>query len=210
MTTPDWVPAVSQIKSLVQLGCLDVKGARETQYNFFTQCPIVAHVLGALILPFHEGMGRTAIKGGFVTLCDILDATPGTGYIMAVVYLMLCNRKRAKKAIVASCRTSIIALIGIVGYIIGDFVEALSIVGGGPVISYISAFTAGLLFDGLKSTAFPKDKEGVWVLCDHRRPGDWFDAIYTLVEDGFSGYGAGAIAVEFIIGDLLPFPTASP
>ena len=40
----DWIPGVSQIKSVVQLAFGDAEGAAKTQENFFRQCPVVSQV----------------------------------------------------------------------------------------------------------------------------------------------------------------------
>ncbi len=45
----DWIPGVSQLKSIVQLVCLDPEGAWETQKNFVKKCPGVSHVVGATV-----------------------------------------------------------------------------------------------------------------------------------------------------------------
>lgn len=60
-----------------------------------------------------------------------------------------------------------------------------------------------IIFDALQISIYTKnDKEGVWALCDHRRPGDWFDELHDLSEDAMTGYGAGAIAYLLLISEL--------
>lgn len=40
----DWIPVVSQVKSMVQLIAGDAEGAAKTQENFVNQCPIISQV----------------------------------------------------------------------------------------------------------------------------------------------------------------------
>lgn len=45
----DWIPGISQAKSLFQLICLDTEGAAKTQENFIRQCPVVSQVSNKFI-----------------------------------------------------------------------------------------------------------------------------------------------------------------
>lgn len=72
--TCDWIPLVSQLKSLVQLlFARDRRAAAQTQYNFVTQCPVLAHCLGFLFIPVYAPLGREAIKGGSRTVSSSMD-----------------------------------------------------------------------------------------------------------------------------------------
>lgn len=187
----DWVPLVSQVKSAFQLISCDAKGSRETQYNFVTRCPLIAHILGLVIWPFHRDFGRSAIKGGTETVITLLDATPVVGYIMALLFRLLGKSKRARKSFLISCRTTAVAIVGSIGYVLGTVLTALfvSISQGGPILGFTGAAVAGLFIDALRCTQEPiKGKEGIWILMDRRRLGDWFDAIYAMVQDGLTGY----------------------
>ena len=62
----DWIPVVSQVKSLVQVIAGDVAGAKETQDNFSRQCPIVAPMRAAV-----EGLsgGHPGSRENHGTVC---------------------------------------------------------------------------------------------------------------------------------------------
>lgn len=44
----DFIPGVSQVKSVIQVSCGDVEGARKTQENFLVGCPVVSQVASAV------------------------------------------------------------------------------------------------------------------------------------------------------------------
>ena len=76
----DWIPVVSQVKSLVQVIAGDVAGAKETQDNFSRQCPIVAPMRAAV-----EGLsGDTRAAEKTMEQCaettlGVADSTPLVG-----------------------------------------------------------------------------------------------------------------------------------
>lgn len=44
----DWIPGISQVKSLVQIIAGDRKGAERTQQNFLETCPVVSQGTSAV------------------------------------------------------------------------------------------------------------------------------------------------------------------
>ncbi|XP_046454114.1 uncharacterized protein LOC124201908 [Daphnia pulex] len=111
----DWIPVLSQVKSLVQLACKDPVGAEETQKNFVTQCPGLAHVVGGVavglgLLTKNDGMtkfGMKALKGGTQTVGDLVDAIPVVGHLKGVIHLTAGDDDGATRALNAANRTSV-------------------------------------------------------------------------------------------------------
>lgn len=78
----DILPGVSQVKSLVQLACLDVEGAARTQEMFLRECPGVSQVTSVvqLVAGDVEGAKETQIRCGSTLLKTgngLLNGTPG-------------------------------------------------------------------------------------------------------------------------------------
>jgi hypothetical protein len=111
----DWIPGLSQVKSLVQLACKDPVGAEETQKNFVTKCPGFAHVVGGVavglgLLTKNDKMtkfGMKALKEGTQTVGDLLDAIPVVGHFKGVIHLAAGDDDGATRALNAANRTSV-------------------------------------------------------------------------------------------------------
>ena len=82
MPGTDWIPVVSQVKSLVQIVTGDVEGARQTQANFSRECPIVSQVRSVVELA--SGDGEAAIETQsrcLTTMNDFVDGVPIVGHV---------------------------------------------------------------------------------------------------------------------------------
>jgi hypothetical protein len=53
----NWIPGVSQLKSVVQLVSGDIHGAKKTQQDFIQQCPIVSQVTSIVQLVSEDVSG---------------------------------------------------------------------------------------------------------------------------------------------------------
>lgn len=125
---------------------------------------------------------------------NILDATPGIGYVTALVHRYLRrNPSRAKESLVVAIRASVVASLGVLGYLIG-----------GPYSSMGFSVLTGLLYDGIRAKrcwygpGYPCC--GLWSLLERREVGDWFDAAFSMLEDGLAGL-ATAVATFYLAGE---------
>lgn len=82
MPGPDWIPVVSQVKSLVQAVTGDVKGARKTQENFSRECPIVSQVRSVVELAAgdKEAALDTQLRC-LGTVNNVADGLPVVGHV---------------------------------------------------------------------------------------------------------------------------------
>jgi len=172
----DWIPGVSQLKSIVQLVCLDPEGAWETQKNFVKKCPLVSHVVGAAVGAI--GMmtknkkcieyGKEAFVEGTKTIGDVADGIPGIGHVKGTLHYVFGDTEGAEKAFTSATRTSCVMGAGAAGFLIG-----------GPVGAVSAGVGAGVTFDAIQTSA-KKCPQGIWALRDQHKAGDIFDTIVAL------------------------------
>ena len=77
----NWIPGVSQLKSVCQLVTGDVEGARQTQEDFFRECPGISQgvAIGQLITGDIEGAEET-VRRGLDTLNNVANGIPLVGH----------------------------------------------------------------------------------------------------------------------------------
>lgn len=78
----NWIPGVSQVKSLCQLVTGDVEGARQTQEDFFRECPGISQsvALGQAIAGDTEGAEET-FRRGIGTVSNVANGIPIVGHV---------------------------------------------------------------------------------------------------------------------------------
>jgi len=78
----DWIPGVSQLKSICQLVTGDVEGAARTQENFVRECPVVSQsvALGQLIAGDEDGAKETWDRG-VGTISNVANGIPVVGHV---------------------------------------------------------------------------------------------------------------------------------
>ena len=102
----NWLPGISQLKSVVQLATLDFEGAAKTQKDFFQQCPIVSQVTaGVQLLTGNEELAENTFKKGLGTLNGVANGIPVIGHFKGVVHLAYDDEKGAIDAFKSSTRT---------------------------------------------------------------------------------------------------------
>ena len=198
----DWIPVVSQIKSLFQLVFGDARGALKTQYNFVTTCPGVAHfvALEAYILAsvcshhcaekscFEQKeafsgfeLAKRCLIGGTRTACDIVDYVPLLGHLKGLLCYLFRDETGASRALICATRTLIVLC----------FAGAAGVLGS-PAIACFFACAIGLTLDGLHavSRGTGNSQVGVWALSDNWDLGICFDATIWIISDAITGYTA--------------------
>ena len=70
----NWVPGLSQLKSVCQLVTGDVVGAAKTQEDFFRECPVLSQVTGTVqaIAGDTEGAQET-FNRGLTTINNVVN-----------------------------------------------------------------------------------------------------------------------------------------
>ena len=102
----NWLPGVSQLKSIVQLTTFDFEGAVRTQKDFFQQCPIVSQVTaGVQAMTGHEELAAKTFAKGIGTLSGVANSIPVVGHAKGLIHLACGDEKGAKNAFKSSTRT---------------------------------------------------------------------------------------------------------
>lgn len=77
----DWLPIVSQVKSLCQLVTLDFEGAARTAENFAKECPVVSQVTSTVQLIAGDADGALETqKRCLGTLNNVANGLPVVGH----------------------------------------------------------------------------------------------------------------------------------
>jgi len=78
----DWIPGISQIKSMVQLATCDVKGAAQTQANFLQECPGVSQATSVVQLALGDVEGALETqKKCLGTVNNVANGIPVVGHV---------------------------------------------------------------------------------------------------------------------------------
>lgn len=125
----DWIPGISQVKSLVQSSCGDNEGALKTQENFVKQCPLVSPVTGSLSTSIGKiagdsdrvKFGEEALKQGNKNLEELFNSTPIVGEIKGGLHHLLGETDKGNKAMESATSAT--------GKMVTDFAR---LVGGRP------------------------------------------------------------------------------
>jgi len=125
----DWMPVVSQSKSLVQALAGDVEGAWCTQVAFTRSCPLVSQCrsLGELYMGHLDDARQTQFESCMV-LNRIVNSIPVVGHIKGLVHYLCDDADGGDRAVRSATRT-----VGVVGIASGGMLllgPAGGIVGG--------------------------------------------------------------------------------
>lgn len=203
----DWIPVVSQIKSLFKLIFGDPRGALKTQQNFIAKCPVVAHFV-ALEAYFLAGLcynpcfekdclmefAERCLIGGTRTACNIIDYVPVVGHVKGLFCYLLQDVDGANRAVICASRT----------LIVWCFSGATGILAG-PAASCFFACGIGVALDGIHAVAHGLEcgQAGVWVLSERWELGTCFDVTIGFLGDALNGYVAYETINKFLLSKLL-------
>jgi len=194
----DWVPAVSQAKSLVQTVSGDIEGAKQTQRNFIETFPIVSQVksLGHFLKGNREKAKKVQKNfitnaGGFTN--EAINSTPVIGHIKGAVHYAMGDREGGKQAIDSASHASGAIIGGTGGFLAGGPIGAF--VGG-----VIGANAVDLVLTGAESAIKGEFKphghvEAISNLANgntESKSGDTFDLAMSFILDGLIGQVGGA------------------
>lgn len=84
----DWIPGISQTKSLFQVMSGNVAGAIKTQENFTRQCPVVSQVRSISEITTGNTMAAKATHNEFMRNTDeVTSNLPVIGHIKSACHL---------------------------------------------------------------------------------------------------------------------------
>lgn len=184
----DWIPFVSQAKSLVQFISGDSEGARQTQVNFSKQCVLVSQVRSAVevFTDGHEAARETQLEFVHV-LSGVANGIPVCGHAKGIVHYICGDRQGGDDAMKAATRTAGALAGGALGFAAGGPPGAVACgIAGATIVDGITTGVESKLHGQLKANGILKE---VSDLVDNPTDaGKWFDTAFTLVADGTTGY----------------------
>ena len=78
----DWIPVVSQLKSMVQLLTGDAEGAARTQANYFQECPVLSQAVSLVQVVAGDTDGALETqKKCLGTLNNVANGLPVVGHV---------------------------------------------------------------------------------------------------------------------------------
>lgn len=195
----DWIPVLSQVKSLVQAVSGDTEGARITQENFSKQCPIVSQSRSAAEAVFISSEAARKTQLEFLTNVKdvgygVVTGTPGVGHAVGAVQYAAGFKSAADATMKSASRTTGVIIGGMAGFTVGGPAGAIAggIVGGttmdGVTTGVESAIHQKFMPNGQVSTVVEIKKK---IDNGENVSGAVFDATVGVVMDGVTGYGAG-------------------
>lgn len=135
----DWIPVLSQAKSLFQVVCGDAEGAKQTQENFIRQCPGVSQVTSAVQASTgYVEAARETKKEFLKTVGGVANGIPVVGHVKGVIHYACGDTEGGHQAMKSSSRT-----IGVIGGGVGGFVV------GGPVGAFAGGIAGGAAMDAI-------------------------------------------------------------
>lgn len=172
----DWIPVVSQAKSLVQVSFGDAEGARQTQENFSRQCPVVGQVrLGVeTAIGDRDGAKETArqqskLYGGFA------DSVPVVGHVKGAIHYACGDKKGGDNAMKAASRTTGSIIGGVAGIPLGPAGVAAGAAAGGYAMDGITTGVDSAIHGKYRPSGYVATVTEV--VKDPKNPGKWFDAV---------------------------------
>lgn len=189
----DWLPVVSQVKSLVQVLCGDAEGATQTQINFSRQCPVVSQLRSVVELSLGDGQEALETQKECGTMLNgLIDGIPIVGHAKGGIHYAFGDQGGGDSAMKSASRTTGVVAGGVGGIFVG-----------GPAGAVVGGIAGGAVVDGMttgiESAVKGKYSPSGYVAAVHKcveepgckKAGAIFDLTIMPVADGFSGYIAG-------------------
>jgi len=189
----DWMPVLSQTKSLVQALAGDIEGARCTQVAFTRSCPLISQCRSLV----EWGMGsveeaqQTQLES-LHTANRIVNSIPVVGHVKGAVHYLCDDADGGARALRSATRT-----LGVVG------VASAGVLLLGPVGGVAGGTCGGILMDTLitsESYANGKPEPSGYMAAIHKinsstgceKSGPVFELCAVAVFDGITGFGTAA------------------
>lgn len=187
----DWLPVLSQTKSLIQWAGGNEEGAELTQDNFLNRCPVVAQVRSVVLAVRGDGDGALHTQLEFLDNCSlILNSVPVVGHLKGGFHFFYGDLQGAGDAVILATRSTGVMVGGIGGMVIA-----------GPVGACAGGLVAGIAMDTLVTGVESLVNEemilfGYLDSVNNMREGqfdltDGIDFTFGLISDSIGGYTAG-------------------
>ena len=113
----DWLPVVSQVKSLIQVIGGDPEGAKQTQENFSRQMPIVSQARSTVekAMGNFEEARKTEEQFAFDFLEPTVNKMPVIGHVKGAVHMAVGDTKRGEEILKEATKSGLIAVGGTLG-----------------------------------------------------------------------------------------------
>ncbi|CAL4076841.1 unnamed protein product [Meganyctiphanes norvegica] len=194
----DWLPVVSQLKSLVQATFGDARGAKQTQENFLRQCPVLSQATSAV----QAGLGDTdAARDTQLQFLQVIssftDNLPVVGHAKGSLHYACGDKEGGDRAMKRASHMTAVMGAGVGGFIVG-----------GPIAAVGLGVATGAAMDGITTGveyAITGKYEPEGILrpsLDPKNAGLWFDAVGGVAADGVAGAVLGGKLVSPVAPQL--------
>lgn len=110
----DWIPGISQLKSLFQVMSGDAEGAKRTQENFSKQMPVVSQIRSAVESASGNDEAARQTQLAFAdNVSNVADAIPIVGHVKGGIHHAVGDHAGGDKALIAATRTAVVVGTGI-------------------------------------------------------------------------------------------------
>ena len=121
----DWIPVVSQLRSVLEFIGQDSIGATSTHHQFLKRCPVVSQAAAGIGL---KGANSTIAMANSETLrvfSDLMDAVPIIGHLKSTVHLIKNDSEAALVSFLSSTRSATVIAGGYLGKQLGGIPGAM-------------------------------------------------------------------------------------
>ena len=102
----DWIPVLSQTKSLFQVICGDAEGAKQTQENFLKTCPVLSQGTSLVQLIAGDPDGALETQKAFgKTVSGVVNGIPVVGHVKGAIHYACGDNEGGHQAMKSSSRT---------------------------------------------------------------------------------------------------------
>ncbi|XP_043270760.1 uncharacterized protein [Venturia canescens] len=191
----DWIPGVSQVKSLVQAATGDIDGALKTAENFGRECPVVSQVTSVIQLAAGDAEGALETqKKCLGTVNNVANGIPIVGHAKGLVHHAVGDHEGGNQALNAASRSTVVIGVG-----------AVAAVTTGGIAAIPAGIAAGISYD-VTATAVTGEEQGyiaaIKNVAENPSAGAVFDAVAIPVGDGLAGYSGGQMATKIQLNHL--------
>lgn len=195
----DWIPLLSQVKSLVQVIGGDEEGARQTQINFTRQCPVVSQTTSLVqaIQGDLDGARETQLEQ-MKMLSNTVEMIPVVGHAKGGIHYLCGDHEGGSRALRrSSLSTVVVGAVLTTGPIAAAAygpVTAASVVGTTTVTSVAASSAVNDIADNkckASSSGVPLEPTTLYVLCIDNYPFNTFEYLHgrcILQQRGLRGH----------------------
>jgi len=172
----DWIPLLSQVKSLVQVSFGDAEGARRTQENFSRQCPVVGQIrlVTELAIGDTDGVEET-VRQQKEFYGGVFDSVPVVGHVKGAIHYACGDKEGGDNAMKAASRTTGSVIGAVAGIPLGPAGIAAGAAAGAYVVDGITTGVDSAVHKEYRPNGYVSTVTEV--VKDPKDPGKWFEAV---------------------------------